>query len=64
MGAVPLATLVQVPTVPVMLHALHVPSVVVGYRPVERSDPAAPRRYLADRAPRPVRRLLRRSVRS
>ena len=25
MGAVPLATLVQVPTVPVMLHALHVP---------------------------------------
>jgi N-acetylglucosaminyl-diphospho-decaprenol L-rhamnosyltransferase len=43
---------------------VYVPSVVVGYRPVERSDPAAPRRYLADRAPRPVRRLLRRSVRS
>ncbi len=42
---------------------VHVPSVVVGYRPVERPDPAAPRRYLADRAPRPVRRLLRRSVR-
>ena len=42
---------------------VHVPSVVVGYRPVERPDPAASRRYLADRAPRPVRRLLRRSVR-
>ena len=43
---------------------VHVPSVVVGYRAVERPDPAAPRRYLADRAPRPVRGLLRRSVRS
>jgi N-acetylglucosaminyl-diphospho-decaprenol L-rhamnosyltransferase len=42
---------------------VHVPSVVVGYRPVERPDPAASRRYLADRAPRPVRRLLRWSVR-
>ena len=42
---------------------VHVPSIVVGYRTVERPDPAAPRRYLADRAPRPVRRLLRRSVR-
>lgn len=42
---------------------VHVPSVVVGYRPVERPDPAARRRYLADRAPRPVRRLLRRPVR-
>ena len=43
---------------------VHVPSVVVGYRPVARPDPAAPRRYLADRAPRPVRGLLRPSVRS
>ncbi|MBL8925803.1 MAG: hypothetical protein JNM77_06135 [Pseudonocardia sp.] len=42
---------------------VHVPSVVVGYRAVERPDPAAPCRYLADRAPRPVRGLLRRAVR-
>ena len=43
---------------------VHVPSAVVTYRAPDRLDPAAPRRYLADRAPRPVRGLLRPSVRS
>jgi N-acetylglucosaminyl-diphospho-decaprenol L-rhamnosyltransferase len=43
---------------------VHVPSAAVVYRPAARPDPAAPRRYLADRAPRPVRGLLRPSVRS
>ena len=43
---------------------VHVPSVAVVYEPVVRSDPAAARRYLADRGPRPVRGLLRPSVRS
>lgn len=43
---------------------VHVPSAAVAYRPTPRPDPAAPRRYLADRAPRPVRGLLRPSVRS
>ena len=43
---------------------VHVPSAAVAYRPAPRPDPAAPRRYLADRAPRPVRGLLRPSVRS
>jgi N-acetylglucosaminyl-diphospho-decaprenol L-rhamnosyltransferase len=43
---------------------VHVPSAVVIRDPAARPDPAAPRRYLADRAPRPVRGLLRPSVRS
>jgi N-acetylglucosaminyl-diphospho-decaprenol L-rhamnosyltransferase len=43
---------------------VHVPAAVVTYQPTDRPDPAAPRRYLADRAPRPVRGLLRPSVRS
>ena len=43
---------------------VHVPSAAVAYRPTPRPDPAAPRRYVADRAPRPVRGLLRPSVRS
>ena len=43
---------------------VHVPSAVVSCRPVERPDPGAPRRYLADRVPRPLRGLLRPSVRS
>ena len=43
---------------------VHVPSATVAWQHVDRPDPTAPRRYLADRAPRPVRRLLRPSVRS
>jgi len=43
---------------------VHVPSVAVVYEPVVRPDPAAARRYLADRGTRPVRELLRLSVRS
>jgi len=43
---------------------VHVPSVAVVYEPVVRPDPAAARRYLADRGPRPVRELLRPSMRS
>lgn len=43
---------------------VHVPSATVARHPGNRPDPAAPRRYLADRAPRPVRGLLRPSVRS
>lgn len=43
---------------------VHVAAATVTHHPVERPDPAAPRRYLADRAPRPVRGLLRPSVRS
>ncbi len=43
---------------------VHVPSATIAHHPAERPDPAAPRRYLADRAPRPVRGLLRPSVRS
>ena len=44
---------------------VHVPSAVVVLSARPRAPtPAAPRRYLADRAPRPVRGLLRPSVRS
>jgi len=43
---------------------VHVPSAEVVYEPVVRPDPAAARRYLADRGTRPVRELLRLSVRS
>jgi N-acetylglucosaminyl-diphospho-decaprenol L-rhamnosyltransferase len=43
---------------------VHVPSAVVIHHATVRADPAAARRYLADRAPRPVRGLLRPSVRS
>jgi N-acetylglucosaminyl-diphospho-decaprenol L-rhamnosyltransferase len=43
---------------------VHVPSAVVVHHATVRPDPAAPRRYLADRVSRPVRGLLRPSVRS
>jgi N-acetylglucosaminyl-diphospho-decaprenol L-rhamnosyltransferase len=43
---------------------VHVPSATVAYHPAARADPAAPRRYVTDRTPRPVRGLLRPSVRS
>jgi N-acetylglucosaminyl-diphospho-decaprenol L-rhamnosyltransferase len=43
---------------------VHVPSATITYHPTARPDPVAARRYLADRAPRPVHRLLRPPVRS
>jgi N-acetylglucosaminyl-diphospho-decaprenol L-rhamnosyltransferase len=43
---------------------VHVPSATVVHTAVERPDPAATRRYLADRTRPPVRALLRAAVRS
>jgi N-acetylglucosaminyl-diphospho-decaprenol L-rhamnosyltransferase len=42
---------------------IHVPAATVGYVPATRPDPAAARRYLADRTTRPVGALLRATAR-